>query len=344
MDQIAQEVKGALDFMTYIYSLFGFEYTMVLSTKPKKAMGTAEQWNAAETALKDALNESGKNWVLNPGDGAFYGPKIDVHIRDSLRRKHQCATVQLDFQLPLRFNLQYRTEANEQGEDDEGTEKTVERSVEKPVEPNVETPGEFVEGHLRAGYERPVIIHRAILGSVERFVGVLTENYGGKWPFWLSPRQIAVLPIANKYNEYAEYVHSQLEAFKFYSVCDKSSVTFKKKIRTAQLDQFNYMAVVGEIEETNLTVNLRGREQADSIGIFTLPELMDKLMEESNPSSKPFNVFAPYKGKSPVVKTNTEPPNLQAKGAELVADRAAGPSQASASLKQRQVTKQGVDS
>lgn len=150
-DQVQEEVKGFLIFMDEIYTIFGLDYTLALSTRPEGYLGEIELWDQAEEALKRALNENGKNWELNPGDGAFYGPKIDITVYDALRRKFQCATVQLDFQLPIRFNLEYQTET---------------------------------------GSERPVIVHRAILGSLERIYAILTEHYAGKWPLWLNPRQV----------------------------------------------------------------------------------------------------------------------------------------------------------
>lgn len=153
-DQIKQEVSGVLDFMRHVYGIFGMSFKLELSTRPKKAMGDLELWKKAEAALTESLNEfiGEGNWKINPGDGAFYGPKIDIKVLDALNRVHQTATVQLDFQLPIRFELAYK---NEKGE-----------------------------------MERPVMVHRAILGSVERSFAILLEHYKGKWPFWLSPRQV----------------------------------------------------------------------------------------------------------------------------------------------------------
>ncbi|EDO27279.1 predicted protein, partial [Nematostella vectensis] len=167
--KIGQEIISCLDFLKHVYGVFGFTFKLNLSTRPEKYLGKIELWNQAEKELEAALNGFGQPWVLNPGDGAFYGPKIDIQIQDALRRYHQCATIQLDFQLPERFNLTYVT-----GEGDER--------------------------------KRPVIVHRAILGSVERMIAILTESFGGKWPFWLSPRQAIVIPIGPKYDEYAQKV------------------------------------------------------------------------------------------------------------------------------------------
>lgn len=154
-DQIKEEMAGCLDFLKHVYSIFGFTYQLRLSTRPEKFMGDIEIWDGAEKDLADSLNSINLPWKLNPGDGAFYGPKIDITLQDALKRQHQCATIQLDFQLPKRFNLSFIDEKGEK--------------------------------------QHPVMIHRAILGSVERMVAVLTENYGGKWPFWISPRQVGYL-------------------------------------------------------------------------------------------------------------------------------------------------------
>jgi threonyl-tRNA synthetase len=169
-DQIKQEVLGALDFMAHVYRTLGMHYQLELSTKPAKGLGEQSLWDLAEAQLADALNEfvGEGNWRLNPGDGAFYGPKIDIKVFDALERIHQCATVQLDFQLPIRFDLEYKS---------------------------------GVDGD--ESFQRPVMVHRAMLGSVERMAAVLMEHFGGKWPFWLSPRQAIVVPIDPKYNDYA---------------------------------------------------------------------------------------------------------------------------------------------
>jgi len=223
-DQIEQEIKGCFDFLKHVYDIFGFSFKLNLSTRPEKYMGDLDVWNAAEAQLENCLNEFGQEWVLNPGDGAFYGPKIDIQIKDALRRYHQCATLQLDFQLPERFNLNYVT-----GEGDER--------------------------------KRPVIIHRAILGSVERMMAILTENYAGKWPFWLSPRQAVVIPVSQKYDDYAKQVTEKLHAkeFKVESNLDAGE-TLNKKIRNAQLAHYNFILVVGDKEQTSNTVNVRTRD------------------------------------------------------------------------------------
>ncbi|XP_021360533.1 threonine--tRNA ligase, cytoplasmic-like isoform X2 [Mizuhopecten yessoensis] len=224
-DQIKEEIAGCLDFLRHAYGVFGFTFKLNLSTRPEKFLGDISIWNEAEKQLEECLNEFGEGWVLNPADGAFYGPKIDITIMDALKRAHQTATIQLDFQLPLRFNLSYVT-----GED----------AAEK---------------------KRPVIIHRAVLGSVERMIAILCENYSGKWPFWLSPRQAVVIPVAATYNDYANEVKKQIHDAGF--MCDvdvDEGTTLNKKVRNCQLAQYNFILVVGEKEVTNKTANVRTRD------------------------------------------------------------------------------------
>ncbi|XP_065166807.1 threonine--tRNA ligase 1, cytoplasmic isoform X1 [Atheta coriaria] len=223
VEQIRSEIKGALDFLRHVYGIFGFTFNLVLSTRPEKYLGELEVWNEAEKALEDSLNEFGDPWKLNPGDGAFYGPKIDITIMDALKRSHQCATIQLDFQLPIRFNLTYVSESGDK--------------------------------------KRPVIIHRAILGSVERMIAILTESYAGKWPFWLSPRQAMVIPVGPTYDSYAQEVKQLIyEAGFMCEVDTDAGDTMNKKIRNAQLAQFNFILVVGEKEKSSKTVNVRTRD------------------------------------------------------------------------------------
>lgn len=203
-EQIKNEIKSALDFVNHIYSIFGFTFNLVLSTRPEGYLGELEIWNVAEKALADGLDDFGQPWKLNPGDGAFYGPKIDISITDALKRPFQLATIQLDFQLPERFNLTYVSESGEK--------------------------------------KRPVIIHRAILGSLERMIAILTESFAGKWPFWLSPRQAMVIPIGPNFDEYALDVQKKLfEAGFMVEVDIDAGDTMNKKIRNAQLAQFNFI-------------------------------------------------------------------------------------------------------
>ncbi|EDW88160.1 threonine--tRNA ligase 1, cytoplasmic isoform X1 [Drosophila yakuba] len=240
-EQIKSEMKGCLEFLHHVYTIFGFSFQLVLSTRPDNYLGELEQWNAAEKALAESLNEFGMPWKENPGDGAFYGPKIDITIMDALKRAHQCATIQLDFQLPIRFNLSYIA--------DDGEKK------------------------------RPVIIHRAILGSVERMIAILTENFAGKWPFWLSPRQVMVVPVGPAYDQYAQSVRDQLHAAGFMSEADcDAGDTMNKKIRNAQLAQFNFILVVGDKERSSNTVNVRTRDNKVH-GEVSVAELITKLQK-----------------------------------------------------------------
>eukprot|EP00591_Stephanopyxis_turris_P010322 CAMPEP_0195518760 /NCGR_PEP_ID=MMETSP0794_2-20130614/13612_1 /TAXON_ID=515487 /ORGANISM="Stephanopyxis turris, Strain CCMP 815" /LENGTH=815 /DNA_ID=CAMNT_0040647781 /DNA_START=100 /DNA_END=2547 /DNA_ORIENTATION=+ len=228
-DQIESEVLGSLEFMKSVYTTFGMTYKLELSTKPDKALGDPELWVRAEKALENAMNDfAGKgNWKVNPKDGAFYGPKIDIKVMDAMERVHQCATIQLDFQLPIRFNLEYNTGAKDKGE---------------------------------AAFQRPVMVHRAMLGSVERMFAVLCEHYGGKWPLWLSPRQMMVVPVHADWGPYCEKVRQLLHDEGFFADVDVSKATFPKKVRNAQVAQYNFILVVGEAEVNNNSVNIRTRD------------------------------------------------------------------------------------
>ncbi|XP_076761471.1 threonine--tRNA ligase isoform X1 [Xylocopa sonorina] len=222
-EQIKEEMIGALDFLRNVYSVLGFTYNLCLSTRPEKYLGDLSMWDEAEKALAESLDVFGEPWSTNPGDGAFYGPKIDITIMDALKRAHQCATIQLDFQLPIRFNLSYVNEAGEKA--------------------------------------RPVIIHRAILGSVERMIAILTESYAGKWPFWLSPRQAMIISVSSQFDDYAAQVKDKLWDAGFMAEIDTDAGdTLNKKIRNAQLAQFNFILVVGEKELNAGTVNVRTRD------------------------------------------------------------------------------------
>lgn len=265
-DQIKDEVSSALSFVFDIYELFGFEFTLALSTRPKKALGSLELWERAEAQLQEALNSTGKPWSLKKGDGAFYGPKIDIQLQDALGRGHQCGTIQLDFQLPIRFNLKYQTEKG-----------ATEEPAEKPQADGTEEPT------LPPGYSRPVIVHRAILGSVERMLGVLCEHYGGKWPLWLSPRQCMVVPVSDDAFEYAKYVKETLHSRGFHVEVNLGDGTLNKKVREAQVAQFNYILVVGQQEEDEGAVNVRARGQKRPLGTKSLQEFIEQLEEENNP-------------------------------------------------------------
>jgi threonyl-tRNA synthetase len=211
-----------------VYGLFGFPFKLMLSTRPEKYLGDIETWNIAEDRLRKALDSfkaaGGGDWELNEGDGAFYGPKIDITISDALKREHQCATIQLDFQLPQNFKLEYMTsEKSEKRADGEAKTK-------QPT-----------SSELGPGRARPVMIHRAIVGSFERFIAILIEHFAGKWPFWLSPRQILVVPVMPAVNDYAEEVQRIFKAEKMHVDIDLSGNTLQKKIRTGQLQQYNFV-------------------------------------------------------------------------------------------------------
>ncbi|CAG7970424.1 hypothetical protein PENNAL_c0001G08803 [Penicillium nalgiovense] len=242
-DQIMAEVEGLFDFLKSIYGLFGFTFKLKLSTRPEKYMGALETWDRAEDQLKKALTKfMGNDWTIDEGDGAFYGPKIDITIADALQREFQCATIQLDYQAPINFKLEYMT--NEQGQS----------SLEQPKE------GEAKSNELAPGRARPVVIHRAIIGSFERFLGILTEHFGGKWPFWISPRQILIVPVMPAVNDYAEELQKTLQGDKLNVDIDISGNTMQKKIRTGQLAQYNFIFVVGASERESRSVNVRNRD------------------------------------------------------------------------------------
>ncbi|KAI5964123.1 uncharacterized protein KGF55_002065 [Candida pseudojiufengensis] len=229
-EQIGSEIAGVFDLLKKMYGIFGFEFKMELSTRPEKYVGDLNTWNSAESKLANALDEFlGKDkWELNPGDGAFYGPKIDIMISDALKRWFQCATIQLDFQLPSRFELEFKTSEE--------------------------------------GNARPVMIHRAILGSVERMTAILTEHYKGKWPFWLSPRQILIVPVGPKFYEYGEKLKKIFNDEEFYCDIDISGNTLPKKVRTGQMFKYNFIFIVGQEEQDNYGVNVRNRDIPEEQG------------------------------------------------------------------------------
>ncbi|XP_022366789.1 probable threonine--tRNA ligase 2, cytoplasmic isoform X1 [Enhydra lutris kenyoni] len=240
VEQIEEEINGCLQFLQSVYSTFGFSFQLNLSTRPEKFLGEVEIWDEAEKQLQNSLVEFGKPWKMNPGDGAFYGPKIDIKIKDAIGRYHQCATIQLDFQLPIRFNLTYVSK--------DGDDK-----------------------------RNPVIIHRAILGSVERMIAILSENYAGKWPFWLSPRQVMVIPVGPTCEKFALQVSSAFfEEGLMADVDLDHNCTLNKKIRNAQLAQYNFILVVGEKEKTNNAVNVRTRDNKIH-GEISVASAIDKL-------------------------------------------------------------------
>ncbi|KAI0795521.1 hypothetical protein C8Q75DRAFT_791290 [Abortiporus biennis] len=259
--QIEEEIGRLFDFMQHIYGLFGFEFRLELSTRPENYLGTIETWDKAEEQLKAALeNQYPGKWEINPGDGAFYGPKIDITIKDALHRSFQCATIQLDFQLPERFNLKYRS----------GDEHN---NPDKPP-------------------SRPVIIHRAILGSLERFIAIITEHFAGKWPFWLSPRQVLVVPVAAPYKEYASEVAETLSKQGLYVDVDNGENTLPKKIRNGEIAQYNFILVVGQEELDSKSVNVRNRDdvgtkaKTEMVPLDVISKKLSALKESRSLSNK----------------------------------------------------------
>ena len=224
-DQMKEEIKGVVRIFDEIYSTFGLTYQIELSTMPEDHMGEEKVWQFAEETLQAAIQEMGKDFILNPGDGAFYGPKLDFHLADSLGRTWQCGTIQLDFQMPERFELEYV--------------------------------GEDGEKH------RPVMIHRALLGSIERFIGVITEHFAGAFPTWLSPVQVKVLPITDRAAAYADQVAAQLDQAGYRGEVDHRNEKIGKKIREAQLEKIPYMLVVGDKEAESGQVAVRARSKGD---------------------------------------------------------------------------------
>lgn len=220
---IEDEVLGVLTLLEDLYAAFGLQYHLELSTRPEtNTIGTDEDWEHATESLRSALERSGKSFKINPGDGAFYGPKIDVHIRDAIGRTWQCGTIQLDMALPARFGIEY-TESD-------GTRKT------------------------------PIMIHRALFGSIERFFGILIEHFAGKFPLWLSPNQVRILTVADRHMPYAQDLNLQLKKAGFFVEVDDSNESIGKKVRSAQLDQVNYILTIGDKEVENNTIALRTRD------------------------------------------------------------------------------------
>ena len=224
-DQITDEIKGVTRLINEVYSQFGFDYFVELSTRPEDSMGSDEDWEMATNGLRNALDEMGLKYIVNEGDGAFYGPKIDFHLRDSIGRTWQCGTIQLDFQLPLRFNCEYI--------------------------------GADGEKH------RPIMIHRVAFGSIERFIGILIEHFAGAFPTWLAPVQVKVLPISDKYMDYANKVLDELNAAGVRAEVDSRAEKIGYKIREAQMQKIPYMLVVGEKEQEADLVSVRSRFAGD---------------------------------------------------------------------------------
>ena len=239
--QVTSEIIGVMNLIDEVYKQFGFNYHVELSTRPENSMGTDEQWEMATNGLIEALKQKNMKYEINEGDGAFYGPKIDFHIKDCLGRSWQCGTIQLDFQLPERFDLTYI--------------------------------GEDGEKH------RPVMLHRVIFGSIERFIGILIEHFAGAFPVWLSPVQVKILPIADAHVEYAEKVKRELEKIDVRVEIDDRNEKIGYKIREAQLGKIPYMLVVGDKEREADTVGVRSRENGD-VGAMPIDAFVDKIKHE----------------------------------------------------------------
>ena len=240
-DQMKDEIKNVVRLFDEVYSVFGLTYQIEVSTMPEDHIGDVKDWDFATETLEAAIKEMGKDYVINEGDGAFYGPKLDFHLADSLGRTWQCGTIQLDMQLPERFELEYTGADNEK--------------------------------------HRPVMIHRVVLGSVERFIGVITEHFAGAFPLWLSPVQVSVIPISNAFNDYAQEVRDRLDAAGIRVEADLRNETMKLKIREAQLQKTPYMLVVGEREQNENAASVRNRK-GENLGAMSVDEVIAKLRRE----------------------------------------------------------------
>ena len=240
-EQIKSEILGVIKLIDEVYDTLGFKYNVELSTRPEDSMGSDEEWNMAERSLKEALDEGGLDYKISEGDGAFYGPKIDFHIEDSLGRSWQCGTIQLDFQLPQRFELEYI------GSD--------------------------------GGKHRPIVIHRVIFGSIERFIGILIEHFAGKFPVWLSPIQVKVLPISDSFMEYGHEVIDKLRKYGIRCEIDNRSEKIGYKIREARNERIPYMIIVGEKEKNHGNISLRSRDMGEE-GSTSLEEFIARVLKE----------------------------------------------------------------
>lgn len=237
-EQIKDEIKGVIRLIDEVYTKFGFKYKVELSTRPENSMGSDEDWHIAESSLKAALEEIKLDYKINPGDGAFYGPKIDFHLQDSIGRTWQCGTIQLDFQLPQRFELSYIGSDNEK--------------------------------------HQPIVIHRVVFGSLERFMGILIEHFAGKFPTWIAPVQVKVLPISEKFNHYAKEVVDKLKAENIRVEFDNRAEKIGYKIREARNERVPYMIIIGEKEEQEGNLSLRSRDTGDE-GSILLKDFINKM-------------------------------------------------------------------
>ena len=242
-DQIEDQIKGVTKLINEVYTQFGFEYFVELSTRPEDSMGSDEDWEMATNGLRKALEDMGLDYIVNEGDGAFYGPKIDFHLRDSLGRTWQCGTIQLDFQMPQRFDLEYTAE--------DGSKK------------------------------RPIMIHRVCFGSIERFIGILIEHFAGKFPVWLAPVQVKVIPVSEKSMDYATGVYEKLKASGIRTELDHKDEKVGYKIRQAQLEKVPYMLVLGEKEAAEGAITVRSRDKGDlgAAGLDAFIEDIKKMIE-----------------------------------------------------------------
>lgn len=242
-DQIEDQIRGVTKLINEVYTQFGFEYFVELSTRPEDSMGSDEDWEMATNGLKKALEDMGLDYIVNEGDGAFYGPKIDFHLRDSLGRTWQCGTIQLDFQMPQRFDLEYTAE--------DGSKK------------------------------RPIMIHRVCFGSIERFIGILIEHFAGKFPVWLAPVQVKVIPVSEKSMDYATGVYEKLKAAGIRTELDHKDEKVGYKIRQAQLEKVPYMLVLGEKEAAEGAITVRSRDKGDlgAAGLDAFIEDIKKMIE-----------------------------------------------------------------
>ena len=242
-DQIEDQIKGVTKLINEVYTQFGFEYFVELSTRPEDSMGSDEDWEMATNGLRKALEDMGLDYIVNEGDGAFYGPKIDFHLRDSLGRTWQCGTIQLDFQMPQRFDLEYTAE--------DGSKK------------------------------RPIMIHRVCFGSIERFIGILIEHFAGKFPVWLAPVQVKVIPVSEKSMDYATGVYEKLKVAGIRTELDHKDEKVGYKIRQAQLEKVPYMLVLGEKEAAEGAITVRSRDKGDlgAAGLDAFIEDIKKMIE-----------------------------------------------------------------
>jgi threonyl-tRNA synthetase len=240
-EQIKDEIIGVFHFIDFVYNLFGFKYHIELSTRPKDSLGSDEDWDLAEKALQEAMDSAKVPYVINKGDGAFYGPKLDFHLEDSIGRTWQCGTIQLDFQMPQRFDLTYT--------------------------------GADGEKH------RPIMIHRVIFGSIERFIGILTEHTAGKFPLWLAPVQVKLLTVAEKYEDYAKKVAEQLEEKGFRVQIDIRNEKIGYKLREARNERVNYIGVIGEREVEGEKLTLRS-SKAGELGEVSVIDFISNLQDE----------------------------------------------------------------